>query len=101
VSTKQFVFSFGIKNLASRPRLAGAGESRPVQKLPQDREFLGAIGLGLAPLAQQVGDEARQALVFLGRRDSRLAGKTIRQGNGHILHDANVVFPCFRVKQGG
>jgi hypothetical protein len=73
------------------PRIAGS-----VEKLPEKSKFVGLFAP--APLRQQIGNEARQALILLGSLDARAAGKIVWKRDGHVLHDTNIVFPCFSVK---
>jgi hypothetical protein len=96
VSAKQIIFPFGIQRLPPAPSLADARITRTVEELPEQPQLVRLIRL--APLLQQIGDKARQALVLLGRLDPGPVGEIVSQGDGDVLHDTDIVFPCFRVK---
>jgi hypothetical protein len=98
VSTKQLIFPFRIKCLPPLPGLADSWIARTIQEFPKNGELIDLAGVAPIPLGKQVGDEPRQALVLLGRFDAGASGKLVGQGNGHVAHDTNLVFPCSRVK---
>jgi hypothetical protein len=76
VSAKQLIFPFGIECLPPAPSLADARIARTVEELPEQPQLVGLFGL--ASLLQQIGDEARQAFVLLGRLDPRPVGEIVR-----------------------
>src|SRR4029077_18437955 len=96
VSAKQLIFPFGIERLPPAPGLADARIARTVEELPEQPQLVGLFRP--APLLQQIGNEAGQALVLLGCLDSRPAGEIVLKRDGDVLHETDFVFPCFRVK---
>jgi hypothetical protein len=90
VSTKQFIFPFGVERLTSAPVLADAGVAGTLEERLELLELCTGILANLA--LHQLGNEFRQTLAARGGLDAGAVRQRFIQRDGDVLHDE---FLCY------